>query len=193
MLDRLEEFARKGGTVVVTCRSGVKDKNGNCILGQELPTLFRKMCGCHVTEYDAIGPVAQEITLERGGNYRITSWCDLIELDTAQVLARYQKRFYSGTPAITKNAFGNGAAYYVGTVGELALYRTLMLTVFQEQDVPVTRLPHAVERTMRTGPGGTYQFFFNNSIHGQNIDVDGQKLHMQPFEMKILTRQGTWV
>ena len=189
----LEEFARKGGTVVVTCRSGVKNKNGNCILGQELPTLFRNLCGCRITEYDAIGPAVQELVLERGGNYRITSWCDLIEPDTAQVLARYQKRFYSGIPAITKNAFGNGVAYYVGTVGELALYRTLMLTVFQEQGISVARLPHAVERTMRTGPGGTYQFFFNNSIHGQNIDVDGQKLHMQPFEMKILTQQGTWV
>lgn len=83
VVERLEEFARRGGSVVVTCRSGVKDKNGNCILGQELPTLFRRLCGCHVAEYDAIGPAVQEITLERGGTYRITSWCDLIEPDTA--------------------------------------------------------------------------------------------------------------
>ena len=64
---RLEDFVQKGGTVV-TCRSGVKDKNGNCILGQELPTLFRGLCGCHVTEYDAIGPACQKLALERGGS-----------------------------------------------------------------------------------------------------------------------------
>ena len=193
VVERLEGFARRGGSVVVTCRSGVKDKNGNCILGQELPTLFRKLCGCRVTEYDAIGPAVQELTLERGGNYRITGWCDLLEPDEAQVLARYQGRFYSGTPAITKNAFGKDFAYYVGTVGERALYRTLMLTVFREQDIPVVRLPRAVERTVRAGPGGTYQFYFNNSHHGQNLGVDGQKVHLQPFEMKIRTSEGLWV
>lgn len=193
VVERLENFARSGGTVIVTCRSGVKDKSGNCFLGQALPTRFQNLCGCSVVEYDAIGPATQEITLERGGNYRVTSWCDLLEPDTAQVLARYQGRFYSGIPAITKNVFGNGFAYYIGTVGETALYRTFMLTVFQEQGISVVRLPRAVERTVRTGPGGTYQFFFNNSFHGQNIGVDGQKLHLQPFEMKIRTQQGAWI
>lgn len=189
---RLEEFTRRGGSVVVTCRSGVKDKNGNCILGQELPTLFRKLCGCHVAEYDAIGPAVQELILERGGNYRITSWCDLIEPDTAQVLARYQGRFYSGTPAITKNSFGQGLAYYVGAVGEKALYHTLMLSVFQERGVPVVRLPRGVEATSRVGRDGAYRFFFNNTNHGQSLRLDGQKYHLQPFEMKILTPEGTW-
>lgn len=121
---RLEEFARRGGSVVVTCRSGVKDKNGNCILGQELPTLFRKLCGCHVAEYDAIGPAVQELILERG--------------------------------------------------------------------VPVIRLPRGVEATSRVGRDGTFRFFFNNTNHGQSLRLDGQKYHLQPFEVKIRAPEGTW-
>lgn len=190
---RLEDFTRNGGTVVVTCRSGVKDKNGNCILGQELPTLFRNLCGCHVTEYDAIGPACQKLVLERGGSYKITGWCDLLELDTARTWARYQGRFYSGTPAVTKNNYGAGTSYYVGTIGERTMYRTLMLEIFREQDIPFLSLPQGVEATTRTGAGGTYQFFFNNTLHGQNLQLDGQRVHLAPLEMKIRTEGREWV
>ena len=33
VVKQLEDFARNGGTVVVTNRSGVKDQNNNCIFG----------------------------------------------------------------------------------------------------------------------------------------------------------------
>ena len=194
LASRLEDFACRGGTVVITNRSGVQDKNGNCILGQELPTVFRDLCGCHVTEYDPIGPVKQTVTLAKGGTYQITSWCDLLELDTAQAWARYQGRFYSGVPAIAKNRFGEGTAYYVGTVGEKALYRTLLIEVFREQALPLLEtLPQGVEVTTRSGESGTYQFFFNNTIHGQNFQLKGERVHLRPLEMKIRTEKEVWV
>jgi len=190
----LEGFTRAGGTVIITNRSGVKDKNGNCILGEELPTVFRTLCGCHVTEYDPIGPVTQSIDLAKGGSYQITSWCDLLELDTAQAWARYQGRFYTGVPAITKNCFGAGMAYYIGTVGERALYRTLLLEIFREQKLPVLDvLPQGVEVTTRSGKGGTYQFFFNNTHHGVNFQLGDEKVHLRSFEMKIRTEKEVWV
>jgi len=193
VVSRLEDFARKGGTVVVTCRSGVKDKNGNCILGQELPTLLRGLCGCCVTEYDAIGPAVQKLVLERGGSYQITSWCDMVQPDaSAQVLARYQGRFYNGVPAITKNQFGAGVAYYVGTIGERALYRTMLIGIFRENDIPHILLPQGVEAVTRAGDGGTYQFLFNNTAHGQDVQLGAGNVHLIPFEMKIRDEQGRW-
>ncbi len=193
VVTQLEDFARKGGAVVVTCRSGVKDKNGNCIWGQELPTLLRGLCGCHVIEYDAIGAARQELALERGGTYQITSWCDVLELDTAKAWARYQDRYYAGMPAVTKNQFGQGAAYYLGTVGEKALYRTLLLEIFTQQGIPVLdMLPQGVEATIRSGEGGIYRFFFNNSMKGQSIRLDGRRVQLGPLEMKIQTESGTW-
>ena len=194
MAVRLEQFVQAGGTVIITNRSGVKDKNGNCIFGQELPTVFRNLCGCHVVEYDAIGETTQSIDLAKGGSCRITSWCDLLELDTAQVWARYRGRYYTGIPAITKNRFGSGAAYYVGTVGEKALYRTLLLEIFREHSIPVIdALPRGVEVTMRSGEGGTYRFFFNNTLRGQDFQFEGQWIHLQPLEMRIQTESGAWV
>lgn len=191
---RLEAFARAGGTVVVTNRSGVKDQNGNCILGQPLPTLFGALCGCHVTEYDAIGPARQSLTLPSGETCAITSWCDLLETDTAEPWAWYTGRFYAGTPAITKNRFGAGTAYYVGTVGEKALYRALLLEIFREQGIPaLPSLPRGVEVTERSGPGGRYRFLFNDTLHTQTFPLDGARLKLRPLEVKIQTEEGDWL
>lgn len=78
----------------------------------------------------------------------------------------------------------------MGTVGEKTLYYTLMLSVFQEQGIPVIRLPRGMEATSRAGGDGVYRFFFNNTGHGQSLRLEGQKRHLQPFEMKILTPGG---
>ncbi|MGM9538054.1 MAG: beta-galactosidase [Candidatus Onthomonas sp.] len=190
---RLENFTRAGGTAIITNRSGVKDKNGNCILGELLPTCFRRLCGCYVEEYDPIGPVIQRLYAKGGGAYYITGWCDLLVPETAEVWARYADRFYAGTPAITKNRFGQGSAYYVGTVGEKALYRTLMLEAFREQGIPVIdTLPQGVEVTSRTGPGGSYRFLFNNTLHGKHFPMEGEQVVLGPLEVKIQTETGEW-
>ena len=191
---QLEDFARNGGTVVLTNRSGVKDQNGNCILGQPLPTAFRALCGCCVSETDAIGPARQQLTTIHGGTYAISGWCDLLVPETAAVWARYADRFYAGTPAITRNQFGAGQAYYIGTIGEKALYRALLLEIFREQEISMVEvLPRNVELTTRSGPGGVYRFFFNNSTHGCAFPLGSETVTLRPLEVKILTGKGEWL
>lgn len=190
---QLEQFTAAGGTVVLTNRSGVKDQNNNCLLGEMLPTVFRPLCGCVVKESDAIGPARQQLTTMHGGTYSITSWCDLLELETATAWAWYKDRFYAGVPAITRNKFGAGLTYYVGTVGEKALYRALLLEIFREQDIPVLKmLPRDVEASSRSGPGGEYWFFFNNSLHGKTFPVGQDMVTLRPLEVKIQAG-GVWL
>lgn len=194
IVTQLEEFAQKGGTVVITNRSGVKDQNNNCILGQPLPGAFRRMCGCRVVETDAIGPREQTLHTARGGKYKIHTWCDLLELETARVWARYLDRYYSGAPAVTVNRFGKGSVYYVGTVGEKALYLTLLLEIFDLQGIPsISSLPQGVEITTREGASQWYKFIFNNTNEGKTVCVNDCKIVLQPFEMRILNEKGVWL
>ena len=46
--------------------------------------------------------------------------CIRDSLEGAQALATYGEDFYEGTPAVTKNAYGKGTVYYVGTQPEAA-------------------------------------------------------------------------
>ena len=41
--------------------------------------------------------------------------CDLMHLEGAESLGTYEKDFYKGMPAVTRNTYGKGAVYYVGT------------------------------------------------------------------------------
>ena len=194
IVKQIENFAAGGGTVIITNRSGVKDKTGSCILGDPLPTLFRPLCGCRVNDTDAIGPSWQRIRSIHGGEFRITSWCDLLELETAEPLAKYTDRFYAGTPAITVNHYGSGLVYYVGTVGEKAMYRWLLLEIFHSQGIKVMELlPEGIESTVRSGPGGSYRFFFNNTLQGKSFYVEGRKIWMQAMEVKIRKDTGEWI
>lgn len=194
VVSQLEDFAAQGGTVVITNRSGVKDKNGNCILGQSLPGPLRELCGCYVEEYDAIGPAKQRIRSTFGGSFQITGWCDLLKLETAKSWAKYADRYYAGVPAVSWNQYGKGKAYYVGTIGEKAMYRALLQEIYREQGIELMELlPTGVESTVRTGPGGTYRFFFNNTNHGKSFHMGEEKISLLPFEMKIRNQTGKWI
>ena len=192
--EQLEAFARGGGTVVVTNRSGVKDENNNCILGQDLPGAFRALCGCVVTEYDAIGKASQHLCTMYGGTYKITGWCDLLKPETAAPWAKYDDRYYAGTPAITKNTYGKGTCYYVGTIGEKSLYRSLMMEILRCQGIAaLEQLPWGIESTVRSGKGGNYRFFFNNTLNGEILKLGDEKVSINPMEMKILSGSGEWL
>ena len=74
------------------------------------------------------------------------------------------------------------------------MYRTLLMEVLREQGVPLLEtLPQGVEVTTRSGEGGTYQFFFNNTQHGHDFCFQGDRIHLRPLEMKIRTEKEVWV
>ena len=190
----LEEFVSNGGAAIITNRSGVKDKNGNCIFGESLPTKFSKLCGCHIIETDGIGEAQYRIRSIHGSVFKNTSWSDLIALDTAEPLARYMDRYYAGTPAVTLNEYGRGKAYYIGTVCEKAMYRSLLQDIFTEREIPfMEMLPDGVESTERSSNTNRYRFFFNNTLEQKSFKFNEQHIILQPMEVKILTHGGKWI
>ena len=104
----------------------------------------------------------------------------------AEVVARYDGGFYRGSPAVTRNAFGQGSVYYIGTVGEQALYNVIARQAVEAADLPfIPDLPAGVEVTTRTGKGRTTRFIFNNTSGEQRIRLDGAEMTLAPFEMRI--------
>ena len=85
------------------------------------------MAGVWVEEIDALAPdQANTIVFEDGCEFSCGMLCDIMHLEGAQCLARYGSDFYKDTPAVTKNKYGKGYVYYIGTVPEKSgLYRIL--------------------------------------------------------------------
>lgn len=159
----LYSFTKQGGTLVLTNRSGVKNRDNSCIM-QPLPTVFTELTGVHVKEYDAPGYREQKLRMVDGAEYSVSGWCDLLEVDTAKVLASYGDEFYAGTPAVTCNSYGKGRAYYVGTIGKKDFYHALAERILEEKEMfYVKNLPGGVEVTYRKKEDKTYAFIFNNT------------------------------
>lgn len=182
---KLYQFAGNGGTVILTNRSGVKNEYNNCIM-EQLPTVYRKLAGAYVEEYDPMG--WDSISVKMGGEtYKCRRWCDILEPETAEVIAEYSEGYYSGRAAITANRCGKGTAYYIGTIGEKALYNTLIKRILAETGTAFTEgLPDNVELTTRTARDKKIRFIFNNNEKEQTFAIDGEKMAIAPFEMKIL-------
>lgn len=187
---RLYEFTENGGTVVLTNRSGVKDENNKCIM-EQLPTVYRKLVGAYVEEYDPIGYDTSSIRLTDGSIYKCRQWCDILCPETAETIAVYDEEFYKGKAAITRNSCGKGTAYYIGTVCEKKLYCKLAKDILLESGIPfVEGLPDNVELTTRTGDGIIARFIFNNTPKNQHFTLDKEEISLAPFEMKIDIIEG---
>ncbi|MDE7259155.1 MAG: beta-galactosidase trimerization domain-containing protein, partial [Lachnospiraceae bacterium] len=170
---------------ILTNRSGVKDENNNCIQAP-LPTVYSKLTGCYVEEYDPIGNDSVQIQFGDGHVFTGKRWCDVLATDTAEVVAVYDSNFYKGSAAITENSYGNGRVYYIGTVGEKRLYREIALKILKDLGISyIDRLPDNVEVTTREGEGVSARFIFNNTDASQDFMLDGRELSLMPFEMKI--------
>jgi len=116
---RLADFVRRGGMLVTTFRTGVKDEY-NRIVNEPLPGLLREVCGVEVVEYHS--PLPDEPNWVRGLVPELPSeptparvWLDVLRPTTAEVIAEYVTGFGAGEPAITRNYFGDGKAIYIGT------------------------------------------------------------------------------
>ena len=96
--------------------------------------------------------------------------------------------FYQGKPAITKNTYGDGEVYYVGTILERDFYRDFMNDVIEGTNVEVFQgLPHGVEVSVRESTVSRYLLIFNNTNHVQEVNLtDIERTILNPFDLKVV-------
>ncbi len=182
--EKLHRFVEEGGILLMTARSAVKDAHNACIM-EALPAGMTDLFGAAVTEYDTLGWAQSSISMG-GKQYRISQWCDLLECRTARPLAVYEEGFYAGTPAATCNTFGKGRAYYLGTVGERALYKALAQQLFADAEIPFeVELPPQIELSSRENETTIFRFLFNQSEREVTFRLFGRDYTLPPFGMEI--------
>jgi beta-galactosidase len=178
MDERIREFVKGGGTFVATFFSGYVDESDLVILGG-YPGKLRDILGVWVEEIDALPPHKKNRFFYQGQEYEAGLLCDLMHLEGAESLAEYQEDFYAGMPAVTRNSFGGGQAYYVGTRSGEAFYHQLMEDICKEQQIqPAAKAPDGVEVTKRVRGQEQYLFFLNHGEGKVHVEMpkDGVEL-----------------
>jgi len=175
--EKVEQFVQAGGTFLTTFFSGMVDENDRVVLGG-YPAELRNVTGIWVEEFDALPPdMKNEMVFEKPlgqltGSYQCGLLCDLVHAEKADVLAVYGKDFYAGRPALTRNGFGSGTAWYVASDPEPALVDGLLAHVCAEQGVKaILTPPQGVEITQRSKNGETFTFLLNHNDEPTEVQL----------------------
>lgn len=162
MREALEAFVKNGGVLVTTYMSGIADQSDNVHLGG-YPGPLRELAGVWVEEIDALFPDQKnEVIFEDGTKHSCGLVCDLMHLEGAESLAEYRKDFYAKMPAVTKNQYGKGSVYYIGTDIEAeGLAKILELSMADAKVAPVITEETELEITCRSGEDCRYYFVIN--------------------------------
>lgn len=165
--EKIRTFVKNGGTFVTTFFSGIADEHDLIVTGG-YPGKLRDIMGIWVEESDALPSGAENHFTYRGKAYPAKLLCDLSHLEGAEALSVYEEDFYAQMPAITKNQFGDGRAYYVATRSSEEFYQTLMADICEECGVESLLAPQEnLEVTMRRNENGRFLFLLNHADREQ--------------------------
>ena len=177
LAERLTEFVAGGGVLVTDCRTGVKDATNLCH-ERTLPGLLAEPLGITIEEYESLAEEHAVVGTERlAGEFTATQYADWLTPKGAEVLAKYRPWHLKKFAAATRNTFGKGKAYYVGTVvKERAFYDALVADVLKAGRVrPVATPPEGVEVSVRQGAGKKLLFVVNHTEETKVVNVPAGK------------------
>lgn len=174
---RLEDFVGKGGTLVCTYMTGMVNENDLCFMGG-FPGPLRKLLGIWCEETDSLHDDDYNVVkLSLDGlmnkTYKAKELCDLIHVETAEVLGTYEKDFYAGYPALTRNSFGDGEAYYIAfrnnDAFEQDFYKNLLETLDIKNPLAM-ELPEGISLTTRYDEN--HQFYFLMNYNEEKVTLN---------------------
>ena len=166
--------AENGATVAITYFSGIVDENDQIRLGG-YPGAFRELLGVRTDEFFPLLP-GEQVTLDDGTSADV--WTERIETTTAEVVRSFTDGPLPGGPAITRNAVGEGTAWYIATRQDAAGTTALLDALLAESGVsPEAEVPRGVEAVRRTSEDGTgYLFLLNHTEEQVQVPANGTDL-----------------
>lgn len=168
--NKLKQFVKNGGQLMVTYWSGIVDKAEGCFLGG-VPHGLKEVLGLRSTEIDGLydgdnNYMVSPSQQNRNKRYECRNLCDLVKLEGAEALLVYEQDFYSGYPALTRNSYGKGTAYYVCADAGQDFYDDFFRNVTNEAGIkPLLEgeLPEEIEVSSRESEICEYLFLQNFS------------------------------
>jgi len=181
--NKLNDYVNSGGIILTDCRTAVKDANNLCY-NRTLPGLLSPMLGIRIEEYCAVADDVQYKvagTPDFPGSFTAVKYVDWLTPESAQALAGYPDQWHlKPFVAVTRNSFGKGRGWYVGTVfKEDAFYDLLIENLLEDAGiVPLVKPPAGIEVSTRHGKDYKLLFVINHTDQQQTVSVPKGKLEL---------------
>ncbi|HTQ60108.1 MAG TPA: beta-galactosidase [Candidatus Solibacter sp.] len=168
LLNRISEYVRNGGHVLMTFKSGFTNEN-SAVRWELAPGPLRTAAGFTYQEFSNLEhPLALRGDPFHVGeeNDKVRLWAEFLQLETAKPLVYFDHPFFGRWPAITLNHYGSGTLLYEGTAVSDKLQDAIVLDSLKEaglassdQQLPSTvRVKHGL-----TQDGHKLHYFLNYS------------------------------
>jgi beta-galactosidase len=205
LLDRLSEYVRGGGHLVLAFKSGFANEYST-VRWERPPGPLRKAAGFSYQEFSSLRePLRLKgDPFDAGQDNKVSDWAEMLLPEGAEALAYYDHPFFGKYPAITRNHFGSGTLTYEGTMLSNALQQRVLFAVLKlaglvgpDQNLPgPLRVKHGTNRR-----GKTLHYYLNYSsdpqtfLYSHRAGVDlltrtniaaGQKLTLKPWDLVII-------
>jgi len=154
LITKLTTYAENGGHLVMTCRTGLQDRDGHLWEAPFSQPIY-DLIGSEIDSYDLLMPHSPDSVRFEGKPYAWTSWGEILNpRKGTESWAKYEGDFYTGRPAVISRKLGRGTVTYIGVDSQSGdLERKILSRVFKESGVPVETYPAGVIVEYRDGFG----------------------------------------
>ena len=138
LVQRWKEYVVQGGHLVLTCRTGQKDRRGHLWEGPWAEPVL-DLIGAKIKFYDTLpAPYSGKVRIDKQMHDWAT-WSEVLEPgEGTAAIAWHADQFYAGGAAATNRKMGRGTVTYIGTDSEAGgLEAQLMREVFRRAGVAV--------------------------------------------------------
>ena len=178
-IDRIERYVAQGGTAVATYATGYVNETDLCYLGGFPGNQLKDVFGLTADEIDTLYPTDRNTALWDGETYDVVDYCELITPTTAEALGFYGEDFYKGMPALLKNSYKAGKAYYISCRDTGALTDKLYAMLLKELNIKTYDLPEGVTVSSRE----KYLFVQNFNDYAVTVHLSGTYRNLESGEI----------
>ena len=169
----ISSYVHNGGHLMVSYFSGIVDVNDTVPAGAS-PGGLRDVLGLEIHEFL---PLREDEIITLGNGATGSVWSEEIHLGTASVSSRYTSGPAASGPAITRNEFGNGTAWYVSTKLDGGNLTDVVLDAVRAAGIEPGVQPTAgLEVASRGSEEGTFTFLINHTDTDAEYPATGLNL-----------------
>lgn len=197
----IKEYVSRGGKFIVGARTGYKDQNGRCIM-ERMPVYMTDLFGINILDFTAVMPDSGDIYADTADQkIEMPLFHDILtpQTDTCRVMAVYSSDYYQDKPAVVKNCWGKGEAWYVGSAFSCETVKWLLDTMEVKSPVDgIADIPPCCEISIREKAGTAWLFILNYENSPAEIEfkkelwdileqkhIEGKRT-LEPFGVKVL-------
>ncbi len=154
MIDKLTLYAKNGGHLVMSCRSGIQNREGHLWEAKFYEPMWN-LIGSQIDSYDLLMPHSPGTIKFNNQPYEWVSWGDLLKPNKdTEIWGTYEGDFYAGTPAIISHKLGKGTVTYIGLDSKNGeLEKQVLRKLYQQQNIQIEDYPEGVMVDYRDGFG----------------------------------------